>query len=226
MIKVSEKIFENNPGLAIGIIRLENIDNSGDHPEIRDLLRRAEKGLRNDFESEGINNHPHILAWRDAHKKFGNNPKRYAPSVWAVTKRVAKGGELPSINSLVDLYNYICLKYIVPVGGEDLDRCKGEISLAYADGDEKFIEIGGEENNPPEKGEIVYKDEAGVLCRKFNWREADRTKLTKETKNAIIVIETLLPFGRKDLEAAIEEFKDLAKKYCGGSSVSVILEKA
>jgi DNA/RNA-binding domain of Phe-tRNA-synthetase-like protein len=146
------------------------------------------------------------------------------PSVWAVTKRVVKGGELPTINDLVDLYNYICLKYVVPVGGEDLDKCEGEIELMYASGDDKFMEIGGIENNPPEKGEIVYKDDAGVLCRKFNWKEADRTKLTEDTKNAVIVIEVLPPISRETLEKAVSEFKDLVQKYCGGTSESFILD--
>lgn len=225
MIRIEKEIFENNPGLKIGIIKLENIDNKNKNPEIKNLLREAENQLRNNFDAEGINEHPHIKAWREAHKKFGNNSKRYAPSVWAVTKRVVKGGELPSINNLVDLYNYICLKYIVPVGGEDLDKCEGDIVLAYADGDENFIEIGGTENNSPDKNEIVYKDNNGVLCRKFNWREADRTKLTEETKNAIIVIEALSQVEREAIEDAVEEFKNLVQKYCGGSFNSIVIDE-
>lgn len=208
----------------IGVVVLKDVNNEDKSPEVKNLLRSAESQLRTDFDSEKINQHPHVLAWREAHKKFGNDPKRYMPSVWAVTKRVAKGGELPNINNLVDLYNYICLKYVVPVGGEDLDKCEGEMQLAYANGDEKFMEIGGSENNPPEKGEIVYKDSVGILCRKFNWKEADRTKLTENTKNAVIVIEVLPPTSREVLEKAVGEFKDFVQKYCGGTSESFILD--
>lgn len=222
MIRVDPKIFESNNGLMVGIIVLRNVDNKNKNPEIGNLLREAENKLREDFDSEKINQHPHILAWREAHKKFGNDPRRYMPSVWAIAKRVVKGGELPAINNLVDLYNYICLKYVVPVGGEDLDQCSGDIILAYANGDENFREIGALENNPPEKGEIIYKDDKGVLCRKFNWREADRTKLTENTKNAVIVIEVLPPTNRETTEMAIKEFGDLVRKYCGGSFESYI----
>ncbi len=203
---------------------MKDINNKNQSLEIKNLLREAENQLRNNFDAESINQHPHIKAWREAHKKFGNDPKRYAPSVWAVTKRVVKGGEIPTINNLVDLYNYICLKYIVPVGGEDLDKCEGDILLTYAKGDENFIEISGNENNSPEEGEIVYKDNQGVLCRKFNWREADRTKLTEDTKNAIIVIEVLPPLERQILEEAVNEFKELVQKYGGGNLSSFILD--
>ena len=33
-----------------------------------------------------------------------------------------KGGELPRINRLVDVYNAISVRHMVPVGGEDADR--------------------------------------------------------------------------------------------------------
>lgn len=69
-----------------------------------------------------------------------------------------KGGTLPSINTFVDLYNVLSLKHLLPVGGEDLDRCTGDIILDRATGTEPFIALGETENEPPEAGEIVYKD--------------------------------------------------------------------
>ncbi|MBI3255910.1 MAG: hypothetical protein HYZ63_02975, partial [Candidatus Andersenbacteria bacterium] len=142
-------------------------------PEISELLRSTEQALRQRSDIENVKEHPAIATWREAHRLFGNNPNRYAPSVEAVIKRVVKGGSLPNINPLVDIYNHICMKYIVPVGGEDLDTCKGNIELAVASGEEKFIGLGDENNDSPTAGEVIYKDEEGVLCRRFNWREAD-----------------------------------------------------
>jgi DNA/RNA-binding domain of Phe-tRNA-synthetase-like protein len=224
MFKVDPKVFEKNPGLFVGVIAVRGVDNKTKKEEVGALLRNAEEQLRKNFDPEGVNRHPHILAWRDAHKKFGNDPRRYLPSVWAVAKRVAKGGNLPRINSLVDLYNCISLRYMIPVGGEDLEKTEGDIELAYATGEELFTEIGGEENNPPDAGEVVYKDEKGVICRKFNWREADRTKLTDDTKDALIVMEVLPPFGKDVLESAMDEFQILVRQHCGGNSRAAILD--
>lgn len=225
MLKINPRIFNVYPDLLVGGLVVKNINNKSNNQEITDLLRKEENELRRKFTPEEINQHPYIMAWKVAHKKFGNDPKKYMPSVWAVTKRVAKGGELPVINNLVDLYNYICLKYNVPVGGEDLDKCVGDIILDYANGEEEFIELGANENNPPLKDEVVYKDEKGVLCRKFNWREADRTKLTFNTKNALLVIEALPPVNKEYLSEALNELKNLVNKYCGGEIESIILDK-
>ena len=224
-IKVSPQIFEQFPEVKIGILVVKNTDNTGNAPEITALLRAVEKEVRSIPDIEPVNSFPKIAAWWEAHKNFGNSPKKYPPSVQSIIRRVVKGGELPSINKLVDLYNYISLKYIVPAGGEDLDRCAGDIQLALAEGNEDFKEIGATENNPPEPGEVVYKDEAGVICRKWNWREGDRTKLTEKTKNALLVLEALPPADDTELRAALSDLKTLVQKYCGGEIYPIILQK-
>ncbi len=223
--KISPEIFQNYPGLHIGVIVAKNVNNQGSDPEIAPLLRKAEQEIRQVPNIEPVNSFPKIDSWREAHRKFGSSPKKAAPSVQAIVRRVVKGGELPNINKLVDLYNYISLKYIVPAGGEDLDLCRGDIQLTYADGSEEFIELGSTENRPPEPGEVVYKDDAGIICRKFNWREGDRTKLTKDTKNAVIVVEGMPPTAREEIEKALQELQGLIGKYCEGELKSVILDE-
>ncbi len=224
--KVDPKIFENYPGFLDGIVVIKNINNSGNNPEITQLLRKTEKQVRELTGFESVNEHPKIAAWREAHRKFGNNPKKKPPSVQAIFRRVYKGGELPTINKLVDLYNCMSLKYIIPAGGEDIDQCVGDIELAYATGDEEFVELGGSENTPPEPNEVVYKDEKGVICRKFNWREGDRTKLVEETRNAVLVLEGLPPVTREELQEALEELRALVQKYCGGEVSAHILDES
>ena len=73
--------------------------------------------------------------------------------------------------------------------------------------------------------QIIYKDEVGAICRRWNWKEADRTKLTQETQNAFLVIETLPPVPRDTVETAIRELADLVKQYCGGTLSTAFLDK-
>ena len=96
---------------------------------------------------------------------------------------------------------------------------------SLAVGTEPFIRIGGEENEPPPAGEVVYKDDGGVVCRRWNWREADRTKLTENTKNAVIVVDGLLEIGRGVVEAATNELAELVRTHCGASARVEILDK-
>ena len=117
----------------------------------------------------------------------------------------------------MNVYNFISLKYVLPVGGENLDAMEGDLRLGKAEGTETFVRIGGEENEPPPVGEVVYKDDKGVICRRWNWREADRTKLTENTTNAIIVVDGLSEIGNKIIEDATNELATLIGTYCGGN---------
>jgi len=127
---------------------------------------------------------------------------------------------------LVDIYNFISLKYMLPVGGEDLDMIEGDIELALAGPDEKEVRLlGDKEGCPPHPGEIIYKDNASAICRRFNWREADRTKLTGKTRNCILVIESLPPSGIEELNAAAGELASHIQVNCGGNQAVFVLSK-
>jgi DNA/RNA-binding domain of Phe-tRNA-synthetase-like protein len=201
--RIKKEIFNNFAGLIVGVILAKNINNKGESQEINELLQNAEnKAIKEFSKLESPGKHSHILPWREAYKKFGSDPHKYHCSSEALVRQVLKGRKIRHINKLVDLYNYISLKYVLTVGGEDLDKIKGDLILNFAKGDELFVRLGGIENEPPLPGEVVYKDEEGIICRRWNWREADRTKLTKETKNAIIIIEGLPPIAMGTVEAS------------------------
>jgi len=220
---ISPPVFELLPTLRVGVLSVKGASNREVHPEVEKLLREAETRLRVRHTEESFKEDPHITVFQDAHRAFGNNPKRYYPSHFALAKRVIKGGSLPTINTFVDLYNVFSLKYLLPVGGEDLDRCSGDIELVRAAGNEPFIELGGTQNDPPAPGELIYCDNEGVICRKMNWRESDRTKLTQDTTNAVLVIESL---DHSDpLPIILSELQSLVEKYCGGSNATHILDK-
>ena len=224
--KIQKEIFDIFPDFIAGVILLKNVDNRGEGAEITQLLREVEKeqiAKLSGLENFGL--HPQLNAWRMAYRKFGADPHQYRCSAEALVRRALKGDQLRHINKLVDLYNYISLKYILPVGGEDTNNIAGDLVLAFADGAEPFIRLGGTENEPPQKGEVVYKDNKGVACRRWNWREADRTKLTEETKNAIIVVEALFPETYEDVEIATKDLAGLIQKYCGGEASFYILNK-
>src|SRR5204863_3149443 len=124
------------------------------------------------------------------------------------------------------LYNTISLKYLLPAGGEDLDTMRGDLELAVAgESEPEVILLGESVAHRPEVGEVIYKDSVGAICRRWNWKEADRTKLTFDTKNAFLVIEALPPVPRNSVEAAINELADLVKQYCGGTVSTAFLDK-
>lgn len=211
--KINSKIFEDFDNPVIGVIVAQGINNKNDNPEISKLLREAETNLREKLSGIEVSTHPHIAPWRETYRKFGSKPSDFRCSAEALARIVLKGLEIRKISPLVDLYNLISIKYILPVGAEDLDKMQGNLQLSFADGTEDYISLGEEENNPPKPGEVIYRDDLGVICRRWNWREGDRTKITEDTKNAVVVIEGIASI---QIKVAVGELAGLIKKYCGG----------
>lgn len=212
---VDPKIFEQFPGSVTGVVFVRGLNNAATVPV--DVLRGVEEGVRSVFAGlEAPTKHPNIAAWRGAFKTFGCDPSKYRCSAEALVRQVLKGNSIWGINPLVDIYNYISLKYVVPVGGEDLRAIVGDVQLTFATGAESFIRLGSTENDSPELGEVVYRDDVDVICRRWNWREADRTKLTATTTDAVIVIDGMAPMTVEDVTRAAEELASMVVQYCGG----------
>lgn len=223
---ITDSIFDEFPELALGVVILHNTDNSQDRAEITEMLRQAEAALSGKFGNTVVIEHPYIATWREAYRKFGAKPKDYPSSVENLTRRVLNGATIGHINNLVSIYNTISLRHILPVGGEDVDKIVGDVLLTRAGNDEPAVFLLGEkEARAPRAGEIIYKDEVGAICRRWNWKEADRTKLTQETQNAFLVIESLPPVPRDTVETAIRDLADLVKQYCGGTVSTAFLDK-
>jgi len=223
---ITPEIFARFPDVVLGVIVASDIDNSGESEEVLAGLRQEEARVRETFASQAIPEHLHIAPWREAYRKFGAKPKDHPSSIENLVRRAAKGHALPRINTLVDLYNTISLRYLVPAGGEDLDRTQGDILLTLAGEDEAPVKLLGEpEARPPYPGEVIYKDDLGTLCRRWNWKEADRTKLTAQTRRAILVLEGLPPVGASEIEEATAALAALIHAQCGGKVTHAVLDR-
>jgi lysyl-tRNA synthetase class 2 len=189
-------------------------------------IREREVEIQREFDSETLSQHPKIRAWRQAYSSFGAKPKKYKSSVESLYWLVLKGNELRSINKIVDIYNYISLKHLVPVGGDDTAKVDGDIRLKFARGDEPFTPLNSEEIETPKEGEVVYTDSKEVLCRRWNWRECDKTKMTEDTREALLVVEGLPPVTKEEMQKIIEELSTLISEYCSGETRTFILDGA
>lgn len=210
---LSKNILEKFPTTSLAIITLRNVDNSGNNNDIINLLRSVELEIRKNISDVRISEHPRIKMWRTVYSDFGSKPSKYNCSIEAMIKRIMKNESIPDINDIVNLYNYISLKHLISVGGDDADKIDGDVILTIANGDEKFIEIEKTESSFPDKGEVVFKDDKDILGRKWNWRQSDKTKITKESKNANLQIEGIYPVARKDIEEAGRDLIGLARKF-------------
>ncbi|MDP2874454.1 MAG: phenylalanine--tRNA ligase beta subunit-related protein [bacterium] len=225
-LSVDSQIFQDFPEAIIGVVFASEVNNDGESSEVTALLREVEASLGSRLGSGPLAEHPRIACWREAYRKFGAKPKDYPSSIENLAKRVLRGESVRHINKLVDIYNYISLKHLLPVGGEDEEKIEGDVRLTIAGENETPVKLLGEpEARPPYPKEVIYKDNQGTICRRWNWKEADRTKLTEQTRQAILVVEGLPPTDKEQVEAAVEELAELVTKYCGAKVSRALLSK-
>ncbi len=221
-LSIDEHVAKDFTDIKIGVIVASDIDNTGKSGEIDSILFDIQERIKDGFSAESIKGHPTIARWRQIYSRFGSKPSDYNCSAEALIRSVLKGRTIASINKLVNLYSFISLKYVIPAGGEDLDKVEGSIRLKAAGGTESFVQLNTSDEEKPYRGEIIYCDDSeNVLCRRWNWRESDKTKLTEKTKNAVIVLEGF----DEDVGKAVKELAALIEQFCGGEIKTFILDK-
>jgi len=224
--KIDSKILEQFPELNIGIVVAKGINNAAINDEIMDLIREESKTIRENFNKETLSANPRIGAWRKAYSSFGAKPKKYKCSVENLYRMILEGIELRHINKIVDIYNYISIKHMIPVGGDDIDKVDGDITLKFALGNEPFTKLNSQEIENPKEGEIVYTDSKEVLCRRWNWRECDKSKMTEDTKNVTLAVEGLPPVTNEEVKTILKELSELVQNFCGGEIKTFVLDNA
>ncbi|MDQ0989256.1 B3/4 domain-containing protein [Streptomyces sp. V3I7] len=220
-LTVSDDVRVLAPGFTYVAIEAHDLVNGPSTEASSALLDDAARRLAVRLAGRAPHEDPHMAAWREVYAGFGSKPSRTRNSAEALAKRALSEAGLPRINLLVDLYNAISVAHLVPVGGEDTDRIQGGMRLLRATGDEDFVTVaGGEETvEHPDAGEVVWCDEAGVTCRRWNWRQGPRTRLTEETTSGLFLLETLAPMPVAEAEAAGAELAELLEKFSPGARI-------
>jgi DNA/RNA-binding domain of Phe-tRNA-synthetase-like protein len=201
-VSVAPDVLELRPDYRVLMMVAEGLD-PGSPDEISDeLLSRAEIRARIALDGQAPEDVPQVADWRAAYRAFGAKPQRTRPSVEALLRRLDAG--LPRIDRITDAYNAVSIANLVPVGGEDLDQYQGPARLVRAAGDEDFDTVahGDPAVDHPKPGEVIWRDDAGVTCRQWNWRQCTRTRITPATTNAVFIIDGLAALGRNGLTAA------------------------
>lgn len=187
-----------------------------DAKAIKLALAEANKAADQHLTSNTISENQVVRVWRDAYQKF-KTKKGARSSVENILKRVLKGNPVGSINPSVDVYNAVSLKHALPVGGEDIDAMQGDIRLRITEGGDAFRALGDEEDAPTLEGELCYMDDAGAICRCWNWRDGQRTALTDDSEKAFLIIESVDPERADDLQAAIDEMANMVQDKLGAT---------
>ncbi|RMZ81146.1 hypothetical protein DV736_g6658, partial [Chaetothyriales sp. CBS 134916] len=187
--QVSLEIFKLRPNYRALLIVVDGINAGPSNETSETMLQQAEAAVR-----AQLAHHPVTEPLTSQQQ--------------ALTRRVDNG--LPRVNRLTDIYNPISVAHHIPLGGEDLEKYSGPPRLIRAKGDEDFEATAGGKTvlEHPEVGEVVWLDDLGVTCRRWNWPQGSRTALTEETRSALFILDVLEPISEEALAKAADELAD------------------
>src|SRR5580704_3978847 len=165
---VEAAVFALRPDYRVLLLAVDGLVPGPGDQDSEALLQAAEAAAREALGGGPPEQLPHVAAWREAYRAFGAKPQRTRNSLEALLRRAASG--LPRVNRLTDTYNAVSVLHQVPVGGEDLTRYVGPPRLVRATGTEPFDTVadGDAVIEHPDPGEVVWCDDAGVTCRRWN----------------------------------------------------------
>lgn len=214
---VTDDFWELFPEAQLHVLVVRGLNNRQSVDQMayfEHLLEEASQAAQAFITDESFAQNLVIQEWRQAYTRF-KTKKGARSSIEALLKRVAQSKVLRPINPLVDLYNSVSLRYGVPCGGEDLAAIQGDLRLGKAKGGEAFFPLGALEDDPALPGEIIYADDDGAICRNFNWREAQRTMLTEDTRDALLIIESLNAHQADRAKQAMMALSELVTEVLG-----------
>ena len=202
---VDSAVFALRPDYRALLLAVDGIVPGPGDQDSDALLQAAQAAARRALNSGPAEELPHVAAWREAYRAFGAKPQRTRNSLEALLRRAEAG--LPRVNRLTDYYNAVSVLHQIPLGGEDLTRYAGPPRLVRATGAEPFDTVadGLAVTEHPDPGEVVWCDEAGVTCRRWNWRQARRTQLREDTSAALFILDALDPVTDQELRAAADD---------------------
>ena len=218
--EVDAAVFDLRPDYRAVLLTADGLRGGPSDRTSERILGDAEVTARRLLDGQPPEQLPHPAAWRVAYRSFGAKPQRTRPSVEALLRRLDPDG-LPRIDRITDVYNAVSIAHLLPLGGEDRAAYTGPPRLVRADGSEPFDTTAGGEPvvEHPDAGEVVWRDDAGVTCRRWNWRQCSRTRITTDTTSAVFILDALDPMTDDAVQAAADALTDGLLALCPDATV-------
>lgn len=215
--RMDQKIMNANGGAYTGAVYASGINNKKKVDEISRLLEAEIERARKELQDPEAKTEASFAPYRKAMGELGINPSKYPCSIEAILKRIEKKGDFISVNPVVDLGNYISLKYRIPVGVHDTDTFEGDMYVRPAVAADCENEENHMEKDKLTEGEPVYVTGHSVRTRRWMWRQMPKGRVTEESSSFLFPLDGFLS-NRETVEKASRELSELLGKFFGAET--------
>jgi DNA/RNA-binding domain of Phe-tRNA-synthetase-like protein len=220
LFRYADPVLERFPGIVGGVLYARGLMGGSSPPALRDAFAAEQLAVLQAIDGRPLAELPSLAAWRRAFSAFGVEPTRYRSAAEALLRRLAKQGELPSLGALVDLGNLVSIRYALPVAVVDLRQVTGTTTVCFADGSERFTDLGSEGTQHPDPGEVIFVDDAGLVsARRWCWRQSAESAVRGDTGEVLITVEGHHESAGEDVASAAADLEALLAEHQPGAVV-------
>ncbi len=218
------EILSTFPNLHAATILAEGLHNSSTSAPLCEIFLHEQQAVLKTIGQTPLSEINSLAGWRVAFRKFGVDPTQYRSSAEALLRRLIKKGDIPCINSLVDMANLVSIRYGLPVAAFDLRALKLPITVRFASGYERYTPLGEPVIENPVPGEVIFTDETDlVIARRWCHRQSDESAAREDTNRVLFTIEAQHEGGETSVRLAMKDLLDLVKWYAGGDCQTALL---
>lgn len=219
-------ILERFPAITGGVIMATGVRNGPAPEPLRAAYVEEQRATVARIGATPLSQLPSLAAWRSAFRRFGVDPTQCRSAAEALLRRLTKKGDIPGVNTLVDLGNLVSIRYALPVAVFDTRSLSGTLTVRFATGEERYTPLGRPDViEHPTAGEVVFADDAGlVFAERWCWRQSDQSAARDDTGVVMITVESQHENARREVEAALADLLDLLERYAGGRVIGAILD--
>lgn len=219
-------ILTSFPDIVGGVIVSSGIHNGPSSPGLQQAFGAEQQAVISRLGSKPLSEVESLAAWRAAFRTFGVDPTQYRSAAEALLRRLTKKGDIPSINTLVDIGNLVSIRYGLPVAVLDRSGFSAPITVHFADGSEPFRNLNQDAVDYPTPGEVIFTDAAGRgVARRWCWRQSEESGARESTTDIAITVEAHHAGARQDVQSAVGDLLALLSEYCDVTGEAAIVSR-
>ena len=208
-ITVEKSVFTKFPRLHLLVFVVKDIRNKEHLPEVQHLVAEAARLTQLTHHKHTLKSHHLIAPWVLHQRAFGAKGHMYHTSVEVLVRKVLHKKSVVARNTLTNILRYLTLRYLVPIGHDDLDKVQGNITFGIAKGTERIGLL-----SRVERGALYYRDSKRVLGTKLDYWKSPKTGVHQDTTTALFHVICIPPVGREEEKAIAQDMLDLLKGFC------------
>ena len=214
MFDSDDAVVERYPEIRARGIHAAGLTNGPSPQGLLDEYGAEQRAASGRLEATAIADLPQIAAWRRAFARFGAKPTQHRNAAEALLRRLTKRGDIPTINALVDVGNLVSVRHAMPVAVFDRANVTGSMTVRFASGDERFMDLGSSEGVHPDPGEVVFVDDDDVVhARRWCSRQSAQSATSPSTVETLIVVEGHHDTAGRDAGSALADLTSLLAAY-------------